>query len=95
MCLHCAFFQVHGDKWPDWKADGDNVSQEAFNDLVRSAVKIVAEVFTMLDPLGQMRFMNQVMTSYTAMEGDSEGVSLTEIKEIAEIFRRHSGPTKH
>jgi hypothetical protein len=97
VCLHCAYFQMHQEKWPGWKPGGDNVDQTAFNDLVRSATKIVAEIFTMLDPMGQMQFMNQVMTSYTAMESGGAPASLEEIKEIAAALVRsaNGGPTKH
>jgi hypothetical protein len=97
VCLHCMFFTAHGDKWPDWRRDEENVSQDAFNDLVRSAVKITAEVFTMLAPMDQMQFMNKVMRSYTEMESGGEVASLTDIKEIAELLMRRvsGGPTKH
>jgi hypothetical protein len=98
VCLHCAFFTMHGDKWPEWRADGDNVSQDAFNDLVRSAVKIVAEIFTMLSPLDQMQFQSRVMKSFMEMQGGGESASLEEIKDIAQAIMRSvngGGPTKH
>jgi 4-alpha-glucanotransferase len=97
MCLHCAFFTLHGDKWPEWRADGDNVSQDAFNDLVRSTVKIVAEVFTMLAPLDQVQFMSKVMTSYREMQGGSgESASAEDIKEFATALHNlEADPTKH
>jgi hypothetical protein len=72
VCLHCAFFQMHGDKWPGWKPTGDGQTSAAFNDLVCSTAKVVAEVFTMLDKMGQMQFMHQVMTIYEHHEGDEQ-----------------------
>jgi hypothetical protein len=98
VCLHCGFMQMHGDKWPEWRADGDNVSQDAFNDLVRSTVKIVAEVFTMLDPMGQMQFQRRVMNSYMEMQRGSEEASPEDIKEIAQAILgsvSDGGSTKH
>jgi hypothetical protein len=56
----------------------------------------VAEIFIMLDPMGQMQFMNQVMTSYKHMEDGGQPASLEEIKEIAQALRHlGSEPTKH
>jgi hypothetical protein len=98
VCLHCMFFKAHGDKWPEWRADGDNVSQDAFNDLVRSTIKIVAEVFTMLDQMGQMQFMNRVMNSYMEMQRGGEEASPEDIKDIAQAILgsvSDGGSTKH
>jgi hypothetical protein len=100
-CLHCAFLKLHHEKWPEWKSDDDSPSGKvAFNDLVRSTVKIVAEVFTMLDPQDQMQFMHMVMTTYKASIGEINPLpqspeEIKEIKELVEIFRRQSEPTKH
>jgi hypothetical protein len=98
VCLHCAFFTMHGDKWPDWKANGENVSQDAFNDLVRSAVKIVAEIFTMLAPMDQMQFQRRVMNSYMEMQRGGEEASPEDIREIVQAMLgavSGGGPTKH
>jgi hypothetical protein len=97
VCLHCMFFTAHGDKWPDWRADND-ANPEAFNDLVRSAIKIVAEIFTMLSPLDQMQFQRRVMNSYMEMQRGGEDASLEEIKDIAQAILSSvngGGPTKH
>jgi hypothetical protein len=91
VCLHCAFFQAHGDKWPDWRPDGDNVNVEAFNDLCRSAVKIVAEVFSMLDEGDQMHFMQRVMVAHAARELGTKPVAEV-VENIANALR---GQTKH
>jgi hypothetical protein len=72
VCLHCAFFSMHGDKWPEWKPSDENEGTPAFNDLVRSTVKIVAEVFTMLDSVDQMQFMRQVMERYMQTANEPE-----------------------
>jgi hypothetical protein len=84
---------MHQHKWPDWKPDSEvetEASLTAFNDLVRSAVKITAEVFTMLDPTDQIKFMRNVMTTATQVDPNI-------IKELLERFRQdaHKGPTKH
>lgn len=73
VCLHCGFMTMHHDKWPNWKPeieyDETNVEHNnAFNDLVRSAAKIVAEVFMMLSPLDQMKFMSNVMSDVQRAE---------------------------
>jgi hypothetical protein len=91
VCLHCAFFQAHHDKWPDWRADADNVTAEAFNDLVRSAIKITAEVFSMLDESDQMIFMRNVMVARAIHDMEDKPV-----KEIMEaVARVLQGTTKH
>jgi hypothetical protein len=72
VCLHCVFFQTHRDKWPDWpdwKPDADRELSAAFNDLVESAIKITAVVFSMLDESDQMAFMRQVKA---ALNGPTE-----------------------
>ena len=95
VCLHCAFFKMHQDKWPDWKPSDDNETEEssrAFNDLVRSAVKITAEVFTMLDPMDQMKFMRNVMTTATKAE---LGISAVDaVKELLERFRQDASKAR-
>jgi hypothetical protein len=95
VCLHCAFFQTHGDKWPDWKPNADHEHSEAFNDLVRSAIKITAEVFSMLDESDQMTFMRQVMVSQTVHEV-TEGKDAVTLREVlAKVKAALNGPTKH
>lgn len=89
VCLHCAFFKIHQDKWPDWTPDSSDEGTAAFNDLVRSAVKITAEVFTMLGPIDQMKFMRNVMEQSSAMEGNP-----VTLNDVVEAFKP-SGPTKH
>jgi hypothetical protein len=98
-CLHCAFFAMHGEKWPKWKPNSDHtpVNQEAFNDLVQSAVKIVAEIFTMLDPMGQMVFMHKVMELYTEnrdRDHDSVNETMT-LSEVLRLLRSAASNTKH
>jgi hypothetical protein len=96
VCLHCAFFTMHQDKWPDWRADGNNVSQDAFNDLVRSTVKIVAEVFTMLDPIGQMTFMRKVMETYAKhMDEQQPDHTPHSLSELITILMNNVDETKH
>jgi hypothetical protein len=90
VCLHCAFFNIHKDKWPDWKPSGDNKTDDAFNDLVRSTIKIVAEVFTMLDPMGQMKFMRRVMETYATSESDAPQT----LAELLKVFHA-TEKTKH
>jgi hypothetical protein len=91
VCLHCAFFQAHHDKHPDWKPDDNNVTAEAFNDLVHSAIKITAEVFSMLDEGDQMVFMHKVMVTQAV-----HGAGDKPIKEIMEaVARALQGTTKH
>jgi hypothetical protein len=76
VCLHCAFFQMHSNKWPQWKPTGEGETSAAFNDLVCSTVKVVAEVFVMLDSAGQTQFMYQVMQTYAKhMQDESESPS--------------------
>ena len=96
VCLHCAFFQAHGDKWPDWKPDSDIVSTNAaFNDLVRSAIKIVAEVFSMMDEADQMTFIRHVMVSQAVHEA-TEGKDVVQLREVlAKVKVALNGPTKH
>jgi hypothetical protein len=93
-CLHCVFFEVHQDKWPDWRADGDNVDQTAFNDLVRSAVKIVAEVFSMLEPVGQLTFMRRVMQHYGDIAKENSDDKMPTLSEMIDIIRSQIN-TKH
>jgi hypothetical protein len=90
VCLHCAFFKMHHDKWPDWTPDSGIEGIAAFSDLVRSAVKINAEVFTMLSPQDQMKFMSNVMEQSSAMEGNSGDM----LKKVLAAFK-DQGPTKH
>ena len=95
VCLHCGFFKMHSDKWPDWRPDAENQSTDAFNDLVRSAIKIVAEIFSMLDTADQMQFMRNVMVSQAVGElaKDKDAVSLKEVLE--KVKTALNGPTKH
>jgi hypothetical protein len=95
VCLHCAFFQAHGDKWPEWKPGSGDEHGEAFNDLVRSAIKITAEVFSMMDENDQMTFMRQVMVSQ-AVHAAIDGKDAVELKEVlAKVKVALNGPTKH
>src|SRR4029077_2773780 len=95
VCLHCAFFQAHGDKWPDWRPNTGDVDERAFQDLVRSAIKIVAQVFSMLDQSDQMTFMRHVMVSQAVHEL-AEGKSAMSLKEILEkVKEAMQSPTKH
>ena len=71
VCLHCAFFKIHQDKWPDWKHNGDNQTDDAFNDLMRSLIKITAEVFLMIDRDNQYTFFHHVVNTYQQMETES------------------------
>jgi len=72
MCLHCAFLKIHQDKWPNWRPDADNQSPDAFNDLVRSTVKITAHVFSMLGEANQMMFMREVMLIQATQDIDAK-----------------------
>ena len=91
MCLHCAFLKIHQDKWPNWRPDKDNQSQDAFNDLVRSTVKITAHVFSMLDEADQMIFMRQVSLIQATQDIDAKP-----IKEILEAVKQAvQRTTKH
>lgn len=101
VCLHCGFMKMHEDKWPKWRADteyneNDPEAVKAFNDLVRSAAKIVADVFMMLAPMDQMKFMRNVMTDVQMAEqgGDNRPES---VAEVIALFKRgiDGGPTKH
>jgi hypothetical protein len=89
VCLHCAFFQMHSNKWPEWKPTGESETSAAFNDLVCSTVKVVAEVFAMLDSAGQAQFMYQVMQTY-AKHMQGEGESQPSMSELFGILM-----TKH
>jgi hypothetical protein len=95
VCLHCAFFKAHADKWPDWKPNSGDDEGVAFNDLVRSAIKITAEVFSMMDEADQMTFMRHVMVSQ-AVHAATEGKDAIELKEVlAKVKVALNGPTKH
>jgi hypothetical protein len=96
VCLHCGFFKMHGDKWPDWRPDKhSDVDNAAFNDLCKSAIKITAEVFSMLDEGDQMMFMRQVMVSQAVHEA-TEGKNAVELKEVlAKVKVALNGSTKH
>ena len=74
MCLHCVFFHIHRDKWPNWRPDKDNQSEDAFNDLVHSAAKITAQVFSMLDEADQMIFMRQVSLIQATQDIDAKPI---------------------
>ena len=91
VCLHCAFFKAHADKWPDWKPNSGDDEGVAFNDLCRSAVKIVAELFTMLNESDQMYFMQRVMVAHAAHELGTKPVAEV-VENIANALR---GQTKH
>lgn len=95
VCLHCGFFKMHADKWPDWRPDADNHNSDAFNDMVRSAIKIVAEIFSMLDESDQMQFMRNVMVSQeiNKLAEDKDARSLKEVLERVKVAL--NGPTKH
>ena len=95
VCLHCGFFKMHADKWPDWRPDADNRNKDAFNDLVRSAIKIVAEIFSMLDTADQMQFMHNVMVAQAVntLAEDKDARSLKEVLERVKVAL--NGPTKH
>jgi hypothetical protein len=87
--------KTHADKWPDWKPSADSEHSEAFNDLCRSAIKIVAEIFSMLDESDQMQFMRNVMV---AQEVDklAEGKNNKTLQEVLEKVKvALNGPTKH
>lgn len=85
VCLHCGFFQLHKDKWPDWRPDKDNPDPTAFNDLVHSAVNIVAELFTMLDESDRMKFFIRVNERLEAQP---------DLREALERIKAAIGPTK-
>lgn len=97
VCLHCAFFEIHKTKWPNWKPNVDESveQQAAFNDLVRSTVKVVAEVFTMISPMDQMQFMHEVMAHYQQMTGSqSPEAKPATFSEVVEMFKA-SRSVKH
>jgi hypothetical protein len=96
VCLHCAFFKMHSDKWMGWEPGVDN--DPAFNDLVRSAVKIVAEIFTMLSEGDQMHFLNRVMQTKELHEKGP----VKSIEDVFELIKtalnaraNRGGPVKH
>lgn len=93
VCLHCAFFDLHRAKYPEWREDKDH---RAFNDLVNSAANIVAEVFCMLEPMGQVEFQRNVMRMYMAAERGGDD-SPEAVEEVVEMFRSaiHQSKTKH
>jgi hypothetical protein len=95
VCLHCAFFQMHSNKWPEWKPSGDGKTSAAFNDLVCSTVKVVAEVFTMLDSVGQMQFMHQVMETYTKHNESEPEERPKSFAELINILMDNVDETKH
>ena len=96
ICLHCGFFQLHHDKWPDWRPGPEinGESSEAFSDLVRSAIKIVAEVFSMLDEADRMKFYNRVETSLKQIERGPPQ-SMQDVFEMIKEAVAPKGPIKH
>jgi hypothetical protein len=100
VCLHCAFFKMHQDKWPDWRPDGGNVDQKAFDDLVYSVIRIVAELFTMLDLVDRVKFLRNVLTAHRKLEPDDNPVSAKDLMEALKLGMfggeiGKGGPTKH
>jgi hypothetical protein len=105
VCLHCVFFKMHQDKWSGWEPGRDD-DGKAFNDLAHSAIRIVAEIFTMLSENDQMMFMRNVMERNKVMESgalatfkdDDSGKSIKEVLEAfrdAFVTRKPNDPTKH
>jgi hypothetical protein len=89
VCLHCLFIKAHQDKWPKWTPTSNDTANEAFQDLVHSAIKIVVNVFVYLDEADQMRFMQEVMDKSKKLE---EGkVMLSKILDTL----KPRGPTQH
>lgn len=89
VCLHCLFMKAHQDKWPIWSPKGDDTANEAFQDLVHSAIKIAVNVFAYLDDAGQMQFMQEVMDKSKKLD---EGRVI--IGKIMETLKSR-GPTQH
>ena len=94
VCLHCGFFQMHQDKWPKWSRENGEQHQEAFNDLVANAIKITAEVFSMLHTGDQIKFMRRVMEKAIEIESPEPGHAIQALKELFDTIKS-GGPTKH
>jgi hypothetical protein len=89
VCLHCIFMKAHRDKWPDWKPEGDEEGEVAFQDLVHSAIKIAVNVFAYLGEKDQMKFMQSVMDKTSKLD---EGRAV--ISNLLEQLKPR-GPTEH
>lgn len=89
VCLHCLFLDAHKNKWPKWTPSGDDNSNEAFQDLVQSAIKITVNVFMFLDEANQMKFMRSVMDKSKELD---EGRNM--LSKILDQLKPR-GPTQH
>jgi hypothetical protein len=95
VCLHCGFFKLHKDKWPDWKPTDEAKKGDAFQDMVHSATEIVAEIFSMLDESGRMKFFENVELSVKNHElFDSMKGKPVSLKEFLEKFGISLGDKK-
>jgi hypothetical protein len=103
VCLHCMFLKAHHDKWPDWKPTDEGQQGDGFQDLVGSTIKIVAEVFTMLDEEGRMQFykgVDKTIEKTEALEALKGGkpISFNELLEKLRMFsddKKPPEPVKH
>ena len=95
-CAHCAFWEAHKLKYPDWerqKKKTGHYESKAFNNLMLKAMQVAAEALILLDANQRGEFIMSTVRLSEAMRG-TDGGSDTAMA-LFEKLVSEAGWTKH